>query len=73
MCTRSFQQHRLQYEQPAKGRMGFLSPCLQLIQPVSEMELHWFQKWLGGAKPTEKETQMLRLLKRSGFVELQKV
>jgi nitroreductase len=33
----------------------------------------WFQKWLGGAKPTEKETQMLRLLKRSGFVELQKV
>ncbi len=32
-----------------------------------------YQKWLGGAKPTEKETQMLRLLKRSGFVELQKV
>jgi nitroreductase len=32
----------------------------------------WFQKWLGGSKPAGKETQMLRLLKRSGFVELQK-
>lgn len=32
----------------------------------------WFLKWLGGAKPTEKETQMLRLLKRSGFIELQR-
>jgi nitroreductase len=32
----------------------------------------WFKDWLGVAKPTEKETQMLRLLKRSGFVELQK-
>ena len=35
--------------------------------------LDWyFKAWLGGGKPTEKETQMLRLLKRSGFVELQK-
>jgi len=33
----------------------------------------WFKNWLGDSKPTEKETQMLRLLKRSGFVELQKV
>jgi nitroreductase len=31
----------------------------------------WFKDWLGGAKPTEKETRTLRLLKRSGFVELQ--
>lgn len=35
--------------------------------------LDWyFQARAGRAKPTEKETQMLRLLKRSGFVELQK-
>ncbi len=35
--------------------------------------LDWyFKEWLGDAKPTERETQMLRLLKRSGFVELQK-
>jgi nitroreductase len=35
--------------------------------------LDWFFKdWAGGSKPTEKETQMLRLLKRSGFVELQR-
>jgi len=35
--------------------------------------LDWyFKEWLGDAKPTEKETQMLRLLKRSGFVERQK-
>ena len=35
--------------------------------------LDWyFKEWLGDAKPTEKETQMLRLLKRSGFVESQK-
>ena len=35
--------------------------------------LDWyFKDWLGDSKPTEKETQMLRLLKRSGFVELQK-
>jgi hypothetical protein len=32
----------------------------------------WFKDWLRGAKPTEKETQMLRLLKRSGFVELRR-
>jgi hypothetical protein len=32
----------------------------------------WFKDWLGSSKPTEKETPMLRLLKRSGFVELQK-
>jgi hypothetical protein len=32
----------------------------------------WFKEWLGGSKPAEKETQMLRLLKRGGFVELQK-
>ena len=32
----------------------------------------WFQEWLGNSKPAEKETQVLRLLKRSGFVELQK-
>jgi nitroreductase len=32
----------------------------------------WFKDWLGDSKPTERETQMLRLLKRSGFVELQK-
>jgi len=32
----------------------------------------WFKDWLGGAKPTEKETQMLQLLKKCGFVELQK-
>lgn len=36
--------------------------------------LDWMHKvWLGGrAKPTSQETQMLKLLKRSGFVELQK-
>jgi|GEM_PF-267720 len=35
--------------------------------------LDWyFKAWLGGSKPTDKETQMLRLLKRSGFVEMQK-
>jgi nitroreductase len=32
----------------------------------------WFKDWLGGSKPTDRETQMLRLLRRSGFVELQK-
>jgi nitroreductase len=32
----------------------------------------WFKDWLQGSKPTEQETQMLRFLKRSGFVELQK-
>ncbi len=32
----------------------------------------WFKDWLGGSKPTEQETQMLRLLKRSGFVEMPK-
>ena len=32
----------------------------------------WFKDWLGGSKPAERETQMLQLLKRSGFVELQK-
>ena len=36
--------------------------------------LDWyFKDWLSDSKPTEKETQMLRLLKRSGFVELQKI
>jgi nitroreductase len=35
--------------------------------------LDWyFQARAGSSKPTEKETQMLRLLKRSGFVELQR-
>jgi nitroreductase len=35
--------------------------------------LDWyFKDWLGDSQPTEKETQMLRLLKRSGFVEPQK-
>jgi nitroreductase len=32
----------------------------------------WFKEWLGGSKPAAQETQMLRLLRRSGFVELQK-
>jgi hypothetical protein len=32
----------------------------------------WFKDWLGGSKPTDRETQMLRFLRRSGFVELQK-
>ena len=32
----------------------------------------WFKDWLGGSKPTEQETQILRFLKRSGFVEPQK-
>ena len=32
----------------------------------------WFKDWLQGSKPTERETQMFRFLKRSGFVELQK-
>jgi len=32
----------------------------------------WFKDWLGASKPTERQTQMLRLLKRSGFVELEK-
>jgi nitroreductase len=32
----------------------------------------WFKDWLGGSKPTDRETQMLQLLRRSGFVELQK-
>jgi nitroreductase len=32
--------------------------------------LDWyFKSWAGAAKPTEKETQMLQLLKRSGFIE----
>jgi hypothetical protein len=35
--------------------------------------LDWlFKVRTGASKPTEQETQMLRLLKRSGFVELQK-
>ena len=35
--------------------------------------LDWFFKeWMSNSKPTEQETQMLRLMKRSGFVELQK-
>ena len=35
--------------------------------------LDWFfNAWLDGSKPTEQETQILRLLKRSGFVEPQK-
>jgi hypothetical protein len=35
--------------------------------------LDWyFKEWLGDAKPTETEGQMLRLRKRSGFVELQR-
>lgn len=35
--------------------------------------LDWlFRDWMGASKPTGKETQMLRFLKRSGFVELQK-
>jgi nitroreductase len=29
----------------------------------------WFKDWLGGSKPTEGDTQMLRFLRRSGFVE----
>ena len=33
----------------------------------------WFKDWLGGSKPTDRETQMLRFLRRSGFVELQKL
>jgi hypothetical protein len=32
----------------------------------------WFKDWLQASKPTDQETQMLRFLKRSGFVELQK-
>jgi nitroreductase len=32
----------------------------------------WFKDWLGGSKPTDRETQMLRFLRRSGFVEVQK-
>jgi nitroreductase len=32
----------------------------------------WFKDWLDSSNPTEKETQMLRFLRRSGFVELQK-
>ena len=32
----------------------------------------WFKDWLGGSKPTDRETQMLRFLRRSGFVELQR-
>ena len=32
----------------------------------------WFKDWLGCSKPTERETQMLQLLRRSGFVEAQK-
>ena len=38
-----------------------------------EHYLDWyFKAWAGGSKPTERETQMLRLLKRSGFIELQR-
>lgn len=38
-----------------------------------EHYLDWyFKAWSGDSKPTERETQMLHLLKRSGFVELQK-
>jgi nitroreductase len=32
----------------------------------------WFKDWLKGSKPTDRETQMLRFLRRSGFVEAQK-
>jgi nitroreductase len=31
----------------------------------------WFKDWLDDSKPTDRETQMLRFLRRSGFVELQ--
>jgi nitroreductase len=35
--------------------------------------LDWyFKEWLGGSKPTERETQMFQLLKSCGFVDLQK-
>ena len=35
--------------------------------------LDWyFKDWLGESKATERETQVLRFLKRSGFVEMQK-
>jgi nitroreductase len=35
--------------------------------------LDWyFKEWLGDSKPTAQETQILRFLKRSGFVERQK-
>lgn len=35
--------------------------------------LDWyFKEWLGDSKPTEQETQIFRLLRRSGFVERQK-
>jgi len=33
----------------------------------------WFKDWLGASKPTDRETQILRFLKRSGFVEPQRV
>ncbi len=35
--------------------------------------LDWyFKDWLGDSKPTEQETRMLQMLKRSGFVEMQR-
>jgi len=49
---------------------------LALERPLtakSEPYLDWiFTKWMPAPKPTDKETQILRFLKRSGFVEVQK-
>lgn len=49
---------------------------LALERPMaaqSEPYLDWiFTKWMPAPKPTDEETQILRFLKRSGFVEVQK-
>ena len=39
----------------------------------SQRYLDWiFTQWLPYSKPTEQETQILRFIKRSGFMEVQK-
>jgi hypothetical protein len=61
---------------PAGGAVAPANDTLKTIGSLRTIHGNfmdwWFKDWLGGSKPTEKETQMLRLLKRSGFVELQK-
>lgn len=57
-----------QYNDP-KQHLALERPKAAQSQPY----LDWiFTKWMPAPNPTDKETQILRFLKRSGFVEVQK-
>ena len=76
--------HYEKYRQPTKGELEDM--VRQYDDPKRHLALNenwaaeghrhyldwFFNDWLRDSKPTEHETQMLRLLKRSGFVEPQK-